>query len=88
MRTTKPTKQKKSQKSNPSSSRKETQGILLFERAANKYKALDDSERLLSDIKKQFDRKKHKLILSTSGDEIYYFNDYIREALDILENFR
>lgn len=82
------TKKLKYQKSNPNSSRKESQGILLLERAVNKYQAHEDAKELLNKIKKEFERKGSKLILSKSGDEIHYFNDYLKAALKILENFR
>lgn len=78
----------KYRKSNPYSPKKESQGVLLLERAVNKYQAYEDAEELLDKIKREFNKKGNKLILSKSGDEIHYFNDYLKAALKILENFK
>lgn len=85
MRAAPPNRKKKYRKSNPDSSQKGIQGLLLFEKAANKYQAFDDSKKLLNELNKLFERKGSKLTLSTKGDEIYYFNEFLENAVKILE---
>lgn len=76
---------RKNRKNNPATVKKELQGLLLFEKATNKYKAFDESTLLISKLTKLFERKGNKLTLSNKGDEIYYFNEFLENAINILE---
>lgn len=80
-----PTRKPPRSRKNPLSARKESQGLLLFEKSANRFQAFDETSLLLKKLNSLFERKGYLLTASTSGDKIYYFNQFLENAINVLE---
>lgn len=65
---------------------KPIQGLLLLSELTNKYEEKEKANKLLKEINNLFALKGSRLTLSTSGDEIYYFTDHLKQSLKILKN--
>ena len=65
--------------------KKSIQGLLLLEQLSDKYSELDKAKYLLKEINRYFALKENKLTHSKSNDEIYYFTEYLKNALNILK---
>jgi hypothetical protein len=61
------------------------QGSLLMEKMVDKYEAYNTAEDELNKLVRLFSKNGRKLILSKSGDDIYYLVQNIRGACEILE---
>lgn len=61
------------------------QGALLMGQMADKYEEYTTAEDELNKLVKLFSKNGRKLILSKSGDDIYYLVQNIRGACEILE---
>ena len=68
---------------NPS---KPIQGLLLLAEMGNKYDEQDKANKILKEINSLFASRGSRLILSNSGDEIYYLTDHLKAVLKILKN--
>ena len=68
---------------NPS---KPVQGLLLLAEMGNKYDEQDKANKILKEINSLFASRGSRLILSNSGDEIYYLTDHLKAVLKILKN--
>jgi hypothetical protein len=63
------------------------QGALLMELMTNKYDEHEKASEELNKVSRLFDKNGRKLILSKTGDDIYYLTQHLREARKILEKF-
>ena len=66
----------------------QTQGILLLDKSIEKYEALEQSKELIKLLNNLFQRKGNYLTNSKLGDEIYYFNKNLEDAIKILEKLK
>ncbi len=64
------------------------QGSLLLEKMTEKYEEYGHSVNLMEELKKLFDKYGTKMIHSTTGDEIYYFNENLKQAIAILKKIK
>lgn len=63
------------------------QGALLMETMIDKYDEYEKAGNELNNVSKLFDKNGRKLILSKTGNDIYYLTQHLREARKILEKF-
>lgn len=61
------------------------QRSLLLEKMADKYEAYNSAEDELNKLVRLFSKNGRKLILSKSGDDIYYLIQNLQGACEILE---
>jgi ABC-type proline/glycine betaine transport system substrate-binding protein len=63
----------------------QVQGLLLIDEMIGKYEEREIAERELKKLNSLFDKNGGKLILSKSGNEIYYLTQHLKAAREILE---